>query len=64
MTFTNGKPSSVQVTNGGSGYTFATLDLDAVVTGSGASFTVIIPPPGGHGSDTVSYTHLTLPTTD
>ena len=42
VTFTNGKPSSVQVTNGGSGYTFATLDLDAVVTGSGASFTVII----------------------
>ena len=51
VTFIDGKPSSVQVTNGGSGYSFATLDLDSVVTGVGASFTVIIPPPGGHGSD-------------
>jgi len=49
--FTNGKPTSVTVTNGGSGYTFATLDLDSVVTGSGAVFDVIIPPPGGHGYD-------------
>jgi len=51
VTFIDGKPSSVQVTNGGSGYSFATLDLDDVVTGSGARFSVIIPPPGGHGSD-------------
>ena len=51
VTFIDGKPSSVQVTNGGSGYSFATLDLDSVVTGAGASFSVIIPPPGGHGSD-------------
>ena len=51
VTFTNGKPTAVQVTNGGSGYSFATLDLDSVVTGSGASFSVIIPPPGGHGAD-------------
>ena len=41
----------MQVTNGGSGYSFATLDLDSVVTGAGASFSVIIPPPGGHGAD-------------
>ena len=51
VTFINGKPSAVQVTNGGSGYSFATLDLDDVVTGSGASFSVIVPPPGGHGAD-------------
>ena len=51
VTFINGKPSAVQVTNGGSGYSFGTLDLDDVVTGSGASFSVIIPPPGGHGAD-------------
>ena len=52
VTFVNGKPTAVQVTNGGSGYSFATLDLDSVVTTSGsASFSVIIPPPKGHGAD-------------
>ena len=51
VTFIDGKASSVQVTNGGSGYSFATLDVDSVVTGAGASFSVIIPPAGGHGSD-------------
>ena len=56
VTFVNGKPTSVQVTNGGSGYTFATLDLNSVVTGSGAVFSVIIPPPKGHGADI--YTEL------
>ena len=54
VSFVNGKPISVQVTNGGSGYTFATLDLDSVVTGSGAVFSVIIPPPKGHGADIYS----------
>ena len=56
VTFVNGKPISVQVTNGGSGYTFATLDLDSVVTGSGAVFSDIIQPPKGHGADI--YTEL------
>lgn len=51
VTFVDGKPTEVNVTNGGSGYTFATLDLGPYVSGSGASFTVIIPPPGGHGKD-------------
>ncbi len=51
VTFINGKPDSVQVTNGGTGYSFGTLDLDSVVTGTGASFSVIVPPPGGHGAD-------------
>lgn len=51
VTFVDGKPITATVTNGGTGYSFATLDLDSVVTGSGASFSVIIPPPGGHGAD-------------
>jgi hypothetical protein len=49
-----GKPIKVTVTNGGSGYTFATLDLDSILTptASGkAVFNVIIPPPGGHGAN-------------
>lgn len=51
VTFVDGKPTAVTVTNGGTGYTFATLDLDSVVSGSGAVFSVIIPPVGGHGKD-------------
>ncbi len=47
---------SVNVTSGGSGYTFGKLDLlsGGLVLGSGSVepvFDVIIPPPGGHGSD-------------
>jgi len=48
------KPVSVEVTNGGSGYTYATLDLDSILpslTGNKAIFNVIIPPPDGHGSN-------------
>jgi len=48
------KPVLVEVTNGGAGYTFATLDLDSVLpslTGNKAIFNVIIPPPGGHGGN-------------
>jgi hypothetical protein len=48
------KPVSVDVTNGGSGYTYATLDLDSILpslTGNKAIFNVIIPPAGGHGAD-------------
>ena len=48
------KPISVEVTNGGSGYTYATLDLDSILpslTGNKAIFNVIIPPAGGHGDD-------------
>mgnify|MGYP001161494880 CR=1 FL=1 len=51
VTFVNGQPTAVQVTNGGTGYSFATLDLDSSVAGSGAEFSVIIPPAGGHGAD-------------
>jgi hypothetical protein len=45
------KPIKVTVTSGGSGYTFATLDLDSVVSpiSEKSVFNVIIPPPGGHG---------------
>jgi len=48
------KVDSVTVSNGGSGYTFGTLDLVAggVPTGTTAPvFDVIIPPSGGHGND-------------
>lgn len=48
------KPVSVEVTNGGLEYTYATLDLDSVLPplgGEKAIFNVIIPPAGGHGFD-------------
>lgn len=50
------KVSSISITNGGSGYTYATVDLESagIVNGStdkDAEFTVIIPPSGGHGFD-------------
>lgn len=46
-------PIKVIVTNKGSGYTFATLDLNSIVSPiEGTSiFNVIIPPDGGHGYD-------------
>ena len=53
----SGNPIKVTVTDGGSGYTFATLDLESVLLPnsglltSKAIFNVIIPPPGGHGSN-------------
>ena len=59
------KVETVTVSDGGSGYTFGSVDLAAggVPTGTTTpTFNVIIPPPGGHGKDAVSYTHLTLPT--
>ncbi len=50
-----GYPVKVEVINPGSGYTYATLDLDSVVSRDSGSeksiFNVIIPPPGGHGAD-------------
>ena len=50
------KVQSVTVTNGGSGYTYGTVDLaEKGVTGSTSPvFNVIIPPPGGHGHDIYS----------
>jgi len=58
VSITGGEITSVQVTNGGSGYTKALLNFGttssgsvAVVSGSGGSFEVIIPPKGGHGKD-------------
>jgi len=55
-TVSNNTVTAINITAKGSGYTFATLDLDSVVTGSGAVFSVIIPPPKGHGADI--YTEL------
>jgi hypothetical protein len=48
-----GYPIQVTVSDGGFGYTFATLNLDAVVPPQTEKsiFNVIIPPPGGHGKD-------------
>jgi hypothetical protein len=50
-----GNVTSAEVTSPGSGYTYATLDLDSVVALDSSSekaiFTVIIPPQGGHGFD-------------
>lgn len=50
------KISSIIITNGGSEYTFATVDLISVgitnsATNKNAEFEIIIPPPGGHGYD-------------
>ena len=48
------KVESVTVSKGGQNYTYGTLDLPAggVPTGSTVpEFNIIIPPPGGHGSD-------------
>jgi len=48
------KIESVTVSNGGSGYTYGTVDLVAgnAPTGSTApAFNIIIPPQGGHGAD-------------
>jgi hypothetical protein len=52
----SGKVSSIEVTNGGSNYTFGTINLDkAGIINSPSSidseFFVIIPPKGGHGYD-------------
>ena len=48
-----GYPIKVEVVTPGSGYTYATLDLDSIVPPDSdkAIFNVIIPPPGGHGAD-------------
>lgn len=50
------KVSSISITNGGSGYTYATVDLISAgivngATDKDAEFSVIIPPTGGHGFD-------------
>ena len=50
----NSKVESVTISNGGSGYTYGTVDLESgnVPTGTSSPiFNVIIPPKGGHGSD-------------
>ena len=55
----DGKIESVDVSSGGSGYSFGTLDLEgAGITNTNASTdavtSVVIPPNGGHGSDIYS----------
>ena len=55
----NSKVETITVSNGGSGYTYGTVDLVAGGVPSGStnpSFNVIIPPSGGHGANV--YTEL------
>ena len=49
----NGEVGSIDVSNGGSGYTYGTVDLDSgnVPYNAKPTFNVIIPPQGGHGAD-------------
>lgn len=50
----NRQVESITISNGGSGYTWARVDLGAVGFPVGTiapQFEVIIPPPGGHGAD-------------
>lgn len=52
----SGQVSAVSVTQGGDGYTYGTVDLEAggITNTSGSTdavFNVIIPPQGGHGAD-------------
>jgi hypothetical protein len=44
---------SISITSGGSGYTYGVVDIESAgITGDTLpTFEVIIPPPGGHGSD-------------
>ena len=60
VTITAGKVTGVDISNGGSGYTCAHLELNSTSKtgvnkssgdGSQAKFEVIIPPQGGHGAD-------------
>ncbi|WLW36920.1 baseplate wedge subunit [Synechococcus phage S-8S29] len=51
-----GKIISATVTSGGTGYTFGKISIDNITgigTGTSAQVDVIIPPPGGHGADSV-----------
>lgn len=50
------KVSSINITDGGSGYTYGTVDLESVgitndISDKDAEFDIIIPPLGGHGYD-------------
>jgi hypothetical protein len=52
----NKEIESISVSNGGSGYTFASLDFESagISANSPAKYEVIIPPQGGHGYDIYS----------
>ena len=55
VTVESGSVTNVTVTNSGSNYSFATIDVGLVPNigsgGSGADLDIIIPPNGGHGAD-------------
>jgi hypothetical protein len=48
-----GLVTRINVTNAGSGYTFATVTLTGATTGTNATAAAIISPKGGHGKDAV-----------
>ncbi len=54
VTNSDSKVDSITVSNGGSGYTYATVDLESAIGSIGdirPEFDVIIPPKGGHGAN-------------
>lgn len=53
VTNNDSKVESVTVSSGGSGYTFGTVDVDAISLNYASlpKFEVVIPPKGGHGAD-------------
>ena len=58
VVISSGAVASVSITTAGTGYTFAYIRSEDIITatnaggaGSGANINVIIPPKGGHGSD-------------
>jgi hypothetical protein len=56
ITVVSGSISNVTVTQSGSKYSFATIDVGLIPnigTGANANLDIIIPPNGGHGSDAV-----------
>ena len=56
VTVVSGSVSGVTITQAGSGYTFATIDVSLIPNignGSGADLDVVLPPNNGHGDDAV-----------
>ena len=56
VTVVSGSVSNVTVTQSGSNYSFASIDVGLIPnigTGANASLDVIVPPNGGHGKDSI-----------
>lgn len=48
---TSNTVSAITLINRGAGYTAATVSISDTGTGTGANASIVVPPPGGHGSD-------------